>query len=87
MKRKDKTYIHTCRKCGKEFEAGVQNTTHTPPQFCPDCLTAAGKQVLQKLREILKELQVEYVWWITPATPEHLTCKVSITINGFFNGG
>jgi len=86
MKRKDKTYIHTCRRCGKEFEARVQNTTHTPPQFCPDCFTATGEQVLQKLREILKKLQVDYVWWIDPATPERLTCKVSITIQGFFNG-
>jgi len=84
MKRKEKTYLHTCRKCGKEFEAGVQNTTHRPPQFCPDCLTAAGKQVLQKLYEILKELQVDYGRSITPATPEHLTCKVSITVNGFY---
>jgi len=83
MKRKDKTYVHTCQRCGREFKAGVQDTI---PKFCPDCLTAVGNQALQKLREIMKELQVDYVRWITPATPEHLTCKVSITINGFYGG-
>ncbi|MBA7604618.1 hypothetical protein ES703_11744 [subsurface metagenome] len=83
MKRKDKTYVHTCQRCGKEFEAGVQNTTHKLPKFCPPCLTIAGEQALQKIRELIKELQVNYNWWIDPATPEHLTCKVSITINGF----
>jgi len=86
MKRKDKTYVHTCHRCGKEFEAGVQGTTHTLPQFCPDCLTAAGEQALQKIRKILKGLQITYDQWITQATPEHLTCKVSITINGFYGG-
>ena len=86
MKRKGKTYVHTCRRCGKEFEAGIQYETRRPPRFCPSCLTAAGEQALQKLREILKELQIIYVRWITPATPEDLACKVSITINGFYGG-
>ena len=82
-----KRLTFVCQRCGKEFEAETPKIIHTLPKFCPDCLTAAGEQALQKLREILKELQVDYVWWITPATPEHLTCKVSITINGFYNGG
>ena len=86
MRRKDKTYVHICQRCGKEFEAETPKIIHTLPKFCPDCLTAAGEQALQKLREILKKLQVNYVWWITPATPEHLACKVSITINGFYGG-
>lgn len=79
-----KRLTFVCQRCGKEFEAETPKIIHTLPKFCPDCLTAAGEQTLQKIRELIKELQIIYVWWIDPATPEDLTCKVSITINGFY---
>lgn len=73
-----------CKHCGKEFEVETPKLMRVLPQFCPKCLTDVGELIMKELRKLVKKFQIDYTWWVEPASADNLDCKVSLNIKGFW---